>query len=145
MRKFIWGIAIGVIAISIFGCSPKESENANNVITISEAENVISNYLDALSRKDVEDLKKFGTEEMTEGFNEETIKLLKETLKSAKLISVKIETSDKDIAKVDAKVEVICYDDSCPTGDWIPGKSISEKSFELINVDDEWKVNSWGY
>lgn len=127
---------------TILGCSQKNT--VNNKLTLKEADAIINNYLVALTMKDVKLLNEFGTNKYTKSFNNEGISLLKDTLESAKLIKAEIRTNDNKKALIDTEVEIICYENSSPTGDWIPGKSISTKSFELINVNGKWKVNGWG-
>ena len=38
---------------------------------------------------------------------------------------------------------MICSDDFIATGDWMPGKTISTKTFELVKEDNTWKVNGY--
>ncbi|WP_238883792.1 hypothetical protein [Clostridium sp. YIM B02551] len=120
-------------------------KNKVSTINIEEAQDIISSYLEALTQKDLETLKKYGTEVFTKGLNEEGISYLRKTLQSAKLLNAKINTCDKDRVLIDSEVEIICYEDAQTAGDWIPGRSISTKQFELIKVEGKWKINSWGY
>ena len=119
-------------------------EKRDEVISNNDVETVISNYLDALSNKDLEGIKKYSSNDWSSHFNNESIPLLEVTLESAKLIKCEIRENDPDRVLVDTEVEIICYENSSPSGDWIPGKSISTKSFELVKVDNEWKINGWG-
>ncbi|MDD7794273.1 hypothetical protein [Clostridium sp. 'White wine YQ'] len=120
-------------------------KNKVNTISLEEVQDIISSYLNALTQKDLEDLKKYGTEDFTKGLNEAGVAYLRKTIKSAKLLNAKINTFDKDKVLIDSEVEIICYDNAQTAGDWIPGKSISTKQFELIKVEGKWKINSWGY
>lgn len=130
--------------LTLGGCSVRNSQSKSENNYDEIVETVISNYLDSLSNKDIEGLKKYSTIEWGSGFNENGITILNETLESSKLLKCTIVDNKSDSIIVDAEVEVICYEESSPSGDWQPGKSISEKSFKLIKEDGAWKVDGWG-
>lgn len=136
--KFILAFSIIAIcfAILIFRSQTKK-------VNKLEAQKVVISYLDSLSKKDLNGIKEASTPKWSENFTNDSIDTLDKTLKSAKLLNSEIKETDKNRILIDANVELICYDDSSPIGDWIPGKSISEKSFELIKVDGNWKINDW--
>lgn len=144
MRKICISLILLVTFFVLGGCSigdsKDKSENKSNEIY----KTLISNYLDSLSKKDIEGLKKYSTVEWGNGFDQSTINTLNETLESAKLLKCNIRDNTENRIIVDAEVEVTCYENSIPAGDWQPGTSISVKSFELIKGDNEWKINGWG-
>ena len=144
MKKICISLVLLLTLFALGGCSSGDSQKKgeNNYKEISEV--TISNYLDSLSKKDIDDLKKYSTGEWGNGFDQSAITVLNETLESAKLLKYTIRESRLDRIIVDAEVEVICYEDFIPAGDWQPGKSVSAKSFELIKEDNEWKINGWG-
>lgn len=143
MRKISISLVLLLVLFTLSGCSfgdsQNKSENNNEVPEI-----IISNYLDSLSKKDIDGLKKYSTVEWGRGFTQSVISELNKTLKSANLLKYTIRECESDRIIVDAKVEVICYEGAIPTGDWQPGRSVSAKAFELINEDNEWKINGWG-
>lgn len=144
MRKICISLVLLLTFFTFGGCSigdsQKKSENKYNGIS----EILISNYLDSLSKKDIDGLEKYSTVEWGNGFDQSVINELNKTLESAKLLKYTIRESESDRIIVDAEVEVICYENSIPAGDWQAGKSVSAKSFELIKEDNEWKINGWG-
>ncbi|WP_455718799.1 hypothetical protein [Anaerosporobacter sp.] len=144
MRKNFFVIGIVLVFIIIIGVLIQISENNKKNLNIDEAKNLISDYLNFLSTKDLEGLKRSSTDKWGKNFNTNTIDLLNDNLESAKLINCKITESDTNRVLVYAEVELICYENSSQIGDWIPGKSISKKSFELVKVENEWKINGWG-
>ena len=144
MRK-VWIILVLLLtflALVGYNVGTSQDKSKSNYNEISER--IISQYLDSLSKKDINDLKMYSTIECGNGFDKSIITALNETLESAKLLKYTIRESKPDRIIVDAEVEVRCYENSIATGDWQPGKSISAKAFELINEDNEWKVNGWG-
>lgn len=143
MRKIILTSIMLLTLLAFIGCSIENSSNNYETLSKSEVESIISNYLDALSEKDLDSIRKYTSDEWGSLYTDETIANLKVILKSAKLINSEIRTADIESILVDCEVEIICYEDSSPSGDWIPGKSISTKSFELVKVNNEWKVNCW--
>ncbi|NFO56018.1 hypothetical protein FDB39_03820 [Clostridium botulinum] len=118
--------------------------NNNSKMTKEKAESVISSYLMALSNKDKSAMKETATKNYTKSLDDDGIELLKNTLKSAKLLNSNLINYDKNTALVDAEVEIICYADATSIGDWIPGKSISVKNFKLKKENGKWKVDDWG-
>lgn len=144
MRKIFLNSMVLLTLILFSGCSIGILEKRNEVISNNDVETVISNYLDALSNKDLEGIKKYSSNQWSSHLTNEFIPILEVTLESAKLIKYEIRENEPDKVLVDTEVEIICYENSSPSGDWIPGKSISTKSFELVKVDNEWKINGWG-
>ncbi|MBN1065458.1 hypothetical protein [Clostridium botulinum] len=118
--------------------------NNNSKMTNEKAESVISSYLMALSNKDKSAMKETATKNYTKSLDDDGIELLKNTLKSAKLLNSNLINYYKNTALVDAEVEIICYADATSIGDWIPGKSISVKNFKLKKENGKWKVDDWG-
>ena len=143
MKKIYITITV-LIFIIIVGLVIQISENNKKNLNIDEAKNLISDYLNFLSTKDLDGLKRSSTDKWGKNFNDNTIGVLNGTLESAKLINCKITESERNRVLVYTEVELICYENSSQIGDWIPGKSISEKSFELVKVENEWKINGWG-
>lgn len=144
MRKVCITLVLLLTFLALVGCNVRTSQDKSKSNYNEISERVISQYLDSLSKKDINGLKMYSTIEWGNGFSQSIISELNETLESAKLLKYTIRESKPDRIIVDAEVEVICYENSIATGDWQPGKSISGKSFELINEDNEWKVNGWG-
>ncbi|WP_195989292.1 hypothetical protein [Clostridium sp. D53t1_180928_C8] len=144
MRKVCITLVLLLTFLALVGCNVGTSQDKSKSNYNEISERVISQYLDSLSKKDINGLKMYSTIEWGNGFSQSIISELNETLESAKLLKYTIRESKPDRIIVDAEVEVICYENSIATGDWQPGKSISGKSFELINEDNEWKVNGWG-
>lgn len=144
MRKIFMSLALVLIFFIMVGCNgeDQQSNKANNTDEIVKT--VITNYLDSLSNKDLESLKKYSTVELGNRFDKSIITELNKTLESAKLLKYTIRDNEADKIIVDVEVEVICYEDTIPTGDWQPGKVISAKSFELIKEETDWKINGWG-
>lgn len=144
MRKILLTSIMLLTLFAFIGCSIENSSNNYETLSETAAANVISNYLDALSEKDLDSIRKYTSDEWGSIYTDETISNLTVILESAKLIKSEIRTTDEESILVDCEVEVICYEDSSPSGDWVPGKSISPKSFELVKVNNAWKVNGWG-
>ena len=140
MKKF-YGFSIILVIFFFAGCGNNKVEetiNKNNL------QNLIENYLDAVSEGDMEKIKDYSTDENSKSFNEEILNVLKDDVESLNLLKCEIRTSNESRAFVDSEVEVICSDDFIATGDWKPGKTISTKTFELIKVNNQWKINGWG-
>lgn len=130
--------------ISLFSLMGCNNSNTSDEINNEEAKILINNYLNALSNKNLDEISKYATSELIKGFNEEVINNLKDSLESAKLIEANVRENNSEKVIIDAKVEVKCYENFIPTGDWIPGTTISIKSFELMRINNKWKVNGWG-
>lgn len=144
MRKIFMSLALVLTFFIMVGYNG-EDQQSNKVNNSDEiVKTVISNYLDSLSKKDIEGLKKYSTVELGNRFDKSVITELNKILKSAKLLKYTIRDNEADKIIVDAEVEVICYEDFISIGDWQPGKSVSAKAFELIKEDTEWKINGWG-
>lgn len=142
MRKYFKMAITFLLLLCFCGCG---NSKENNYITENDAKEVISNYLNALVESDMEKIKKYSTEKNQKNFNEDVLNVLKNDLKSMKLISFKIrdnKTKENEVL-VDSEVEIICSDDFIATGDWMPGKTISTKTFELVKEDNTWKVNGY--
>lgn len=140
MRKISISLVLLLTLFTMSGCSLGDYQNmSENNNEISEI--IISNYLDSLSKKDIDGLKKYSTVECGSGFTQSVITELNKTLESANLLKYTIRESESDRIIVDAEVEVICYENSIPAGDCQLGKAVSAKSFELISEDNEWKIN----
>ena len=140
MKKF-YGFSIILVIFFFAGCGNNKVEetiNKNNL------QNLIENYLDAVSEGDMEKIKDYSTDENSKSFNEEILNVLKDDVESLNLLKCEIRTSNESRALVDSEVEVICSDDFIATGDWKPGKTISTKTFELIKENNKWKINGWG-
>lgn len=132
------------MVISVFLLMSCKNYNASDEFNFEEAKILINNYLNALSNKNLDEISQYATPELIKQFNEETINNLKDSLESARLIEAEIREKNSEKIIIDAKVEVKCYENFIPTGDWVPGTTISIKSFELIHINDKWKVNGWG-
>ncbi|NFO05627.1 hypothetical protein FDB23_16460 [Clostridium botulinum] len=139
-RNHLLILLVSILIVSIF-CF---ETNNNSKMTNEKAESVISSYLMALSNKDKSAMKETATKNYTKSLDDDGIELLKNTLKSAKLLNSNLINYDKNTALVDAEVEIICYADATSIGDWIPGKSISVKNFKLKKENGKWKVDDWG-
>ncbi|MGL4106666.1 hypothetical protein [Clostridium sp. LP20] len=139
MVSVVLVILVGIIGL--FGCKDSKSKE----ITLDGSNELIMNYLEALSNKDIKELKKYSTPEFGKSIGDDKT-VLENTLKSAELLLAKIDSIEEDRVKVYTEVEIICYDtpESAPAGDWINGETISKKYFELKYVDGEWKVDGWG-
>lgn len=144
MRKVCIILVLLLTFLALVGCNVGTSQDKSKSNYNEISERIISQYLDSLSKKDINGLKMYSTIEWGNGFDQSIITALNETLESAKLLKYTIRESKPDRIIVDAEVEVRCYENSIATGDWQPGKSISAKAFELINEDNEWKINGWG-
>ena len=144
MSKLRISLILILLLFTLCGCSNVKSQGNIDSESLETYETAISNYLNALSKKDINTLKKYSTEALGNSFNDDTLTILNETLASAKLLKCTIRENKFDKIILDADVEVICYENSIPAGDWKPGKSISVKSFELIKEDNHWKVNGLG-
>lgn len=137
-------ILISLALIIVVGLSINLLKNNKEETSSKEVEKTITNYLNYLSKKDIKGLKEISTDKWSENFDNDTIDVLNKTLESAKLINSEIKEKNEDRILVYAEVELICYKDASPVGDWVPGKSISKKSFELIKTNGIWKINNWG-
>lgn len=132
-------IILCIIILFAAGCSSKVTNSkTNNKATYDK---VINEYLLALTNKNKAKLNNLL---FNDEFNDDQIADLKNTLKSAVLKESKIRKESPDRVVIDAKVEVICYENSIPGGDWVRGKTISPKSFELKKASGKWKVSEWG-
>ena len=140
MKKF-YGFSIILVIFFFAGCGNNKVEETINK---NNSQNLIENYLDAVSEGDMEKIKDYSTDENSKSFNEEILNVLKDDVESLNLLKCEIRTSNESRALVDSEVEVICSDDFIATGDWKPGKTISTKTFELIKVNNQWKINGWG-
>ena len=140
MKKF-YGFSIILVIFFFAGCGNNKVEETINK---NNSQNLIENYLDAVSEGDMEKIKDYSTDENSKSFNEEILNVLKDDVESLNLLKCEIRTSNESRALVDSEVEVICSDDFIATGDWKPGKTISTKTFELIKENNKWKINGWG-
>ena len=140
MKKF-YGFSIILVIFFFAGCGNNKVEETINK---NNSQNLIENYLDAVSEGDMEKIKDYSTDENSKSFNEEILNVLKDDVESLNLLKCEIRTSNESRAFVDSEVKVICSDDFIATGDWKPGKTISTKTFELIKENNKWKINGWG-
>lgn len=138
MKKVLSALILAYSVFIFIGCSQSSSNE------LESANKVISNYLYALTNKDINEISKYVTSEYLEGFSEEIINELEKNFISAELKESTLRESNSKHIIIDANVEVICNEDFIPVGDWQPGCSISAKAFELIKIDDELKINGWG-
>lgn len=138
MKKALSALILAYSVFIFIGCSQSSGNE------LESANKVISNYLDALTNKDINELSKYVTSEYFEGFSGEIINELEKNFISAELKESILRESNSKHIIIDANVEVICSEDFIPVGDWQPGRSISTKAFELIKIDDELKINGWG-
>lgn len=148
MKKLLYyGVSALLILFCLIGCG-KSNIQEKKYISKDDAQKIISNYLNALSESDIDKIKKYSTNEQQKSFNEDILNVLKNDLKFIKLIKCEVREDkngeDKNRALVDTEVEIICSDDFIAVGDWMPGKTVSKKTFELLKVNNEWKVNGWG-
>ena len=144
MRKIFMILSLVLTFFIVGGCSVGDSQTNSENNTDEIVKMVISNYLDSLSKKDIEGLKKYSTVEWGKGFDQDIITELNKILQSAKLLKYTIRDNEADKIIADTEVEIICYEGSIPSGDWQTGRSVSAKAFELIKEDNEWKINGWG-
>ena len=139
--KKLYGLSMILLIFFFVACGNNKVEET---ISKNNSQNIIADYLDAVSEGDMEKIKEYSTDENSKIFNEDTLNILKDDVESLNLLKCEIRSSNENRALVDSEVEVICSDDFIATGDWKPGKTISTKTFELIKVNNEWKVNGWG-
>lgn len=139
--KKLYGLSMILLIFFFVGCG---NDKVEETISKNNSQNIIADYLDAVSEGDMEKIKEYSTDENSKIFNEDTLNILKDDIESLNLLKCEIRSSNENRALVDSEVEVICSDDFIAIGDWKPGKTISTKTFELIKVNNEWKVNGWG-
>lgn len=143
MKKLLYyGVSALVILFCFIGCGSSNIQEKKS-ISKDDAQKIISNYLNALLESDIDKIKKYSTDEQQKSFNEDILNILKNDLKSIKLIKCEVR-EDKSRVLIDTEVEIICADDFIAVGDWMPGKTVSKKTFELVKVNNDWKVNGWG-
>ena len=117
MSKLRISLSLILLLFTLCGCSNVKSQGNIDSESLETYETAISNYLNALSKKDINTLKKYSTEALGNSFNDDTLTILNETLASAKLLKCTIRENKFDKIILDADVEVICYENSIPAGE----------------------------